>query len=54
MVTEGGIWARKDGSLARTASTTATVLASGCFWMASTIERVPLNQVATLSFSTLS
>ena len=31
MVTEGGIWARNAGSLARTASTTATVLASGCF-----------------------
>ena len=50
--TDGGICARSAGSLARTPSTTATVLASGCFWIASTIARSPLNQVATLSFST--
>ena len=54
IVTEGGICARNAGSLASTASTTATVLASGCFWIASTMERSPFNQLAILSFSTLS
>ena len=52
--TDGGIWARSTGSLASIESTTATVLASGCFWMPSTIERSPLSQLAILSFSTLS
>ena len=37
-----------------TESTTATVLASGWRWIASTTERLPLNQLAILSFSTLS
>ena len=36
------------------ASTTSTVLVPGCRWMASTIARVLLYQLATLSFSTLS
>ncbi len=52
--TEGGIWARSVGSFANTESTTATVLASGCFWIASTMARSPFSQVAILSFSTLS
>ena len=39
---------------ARTMSTTSTVLASGWRWIASTIARASLNQVAILSFSTLS
>ena len=34
------------------ASTTSTVLVPGCFWIASTIARVLLYQLATLSFST--
>ncbi len=51
---EAGTWARNCGSLALTASTTATVLASGCRWMASTMARSLLNQLAILSFSTLS
>ena len=38
----------------RTRSTTATVLASGWRWMASTMARLSLNQLAILSFSTLS
>ena len=50
----GGICARICGSLARTMSTTSTVLASGWRWIASTIARESLNQVAILSFSTLS
>ena len=54
IVTEGGICARSAGSFASTESTTATVLASGCFWIASTIARSPFSQVAILSFSTLS
>ena len=37
-----------------TASTTSTVLASGWRWIASTTARLSLNQLATLSFSTLS
>src|SRR3954449_4647190 len=37
MVTDGGIWASSAGNFARTASTTATVFASGCFWIARTI-----------------
>src|SRR6478609_4536434 len=52
--TEGGMEARRTGSLANTESTTATVLASGCFWIASTIARSLFNQVAIFSFSTLS
>jgi hypothetical protein len=52
--TDGGICARKVGSFARMESTTATVLASGCFWMPSTMERSPFSQLAILSFSTLS
>ena len=52
--TEAGICARSDGRRSRTASTTATVLASGCFWIASTMARWPFSQVATLSFSTAS
>ena len=49
-----GTWARICGSLARTLSTTATVLASGWRWIASTMARESLYQVAILSFSTLS
>ena len=52
--TAGGICERMVGSSAFTASTTATVLAPGCFWMASTIPRVLPNQLAILLFSTLS
>ena len=52
--TDGGICARSAGNLARMESTTATVLASGCFWMPSTIARSPFSQLAILSFSTLS
>jgi hypothetical protein len=52
--TDGGICARSTGNLARMPSTTATVLASGCFWMPSTIERSSFSQVAIRSFSTLS
>jgi hypothetical protein len=51
---DAGTCARSDGIFARMASTTATVLASGWRWMPSTIERRPLNQLAILSFSTLS
>ena len=50
----GGICARIAGSLSRTKSTTSTVLASGWRWIASTMARASLNQVAILSFSTLS
>ncbi len=51
---DGGTCARNCGSLALTESTTSTVLASGWRWIASTIARSSLNQLATLSFSTLS
>ncbi len=54
MSIDAGTCARKLGSLARTRSTTSTVLASGWRWIASTIARLPLNQLAILSFSTLS
>ena len=50
--TDGGNCARKSGSSAFTASVTATVLASGCRCTARTIDLRPLNQLATLSFST--
>ena len=52
--TEGGICARKVGRSAFTASTTATVLVPGCFWTVRTMPRVSRNQLAILSFSTLS
>src|SRR5262249_5045232 len=51
---DGGIDARYCGRCARTESTTATVLASGWRWIASTMARSLLNQLAILSFSTLS
>ena len=51
---DGGTCARMAGSLARTRSTTSTVLASGWRWIASTMARASLNQVAILLFSTLS
>ena len=51
---DGGIDAWYCGKRARTASTTATVLASGWRWIASTMARSLLNQLAILSFSTLS
>ena len=51
---EGGTIARYCGNRSRTRSTTATVLASGWRWIASTIARFSLNQLAVLSFSTLS
>ena len=51
---DAGMPARKAGSRSLIASTTATVLASGWRWIASTIERSPLNQLAILLFSTLS
>ena len=47
-----GICARKVGSSALIASTTSTVLVPGWRCTASTTARVPLNQLATLSFST--
>jgi hypothetical protein len=50
--TEAGICARKLGSRALTRSTTSTVLVPGWRCTASTTARVPLNQLATLSFST--
>src|SRR4051812_30859177 len=46
MLTEGGMLARNTGSNAFTLSTTCTVLAPGCRWTASTIERLPLYQEA--------
>ena len=49
-----GICVRYEGSRARIESTTATVLASGWRWMASTMARSPLNRLAILLFSTLS
>ena len=52
--TDGGIWARNVGSSCFTASTTATVFVPGCFCTASTIPRVPRNQLAMRVFSTLS
>ncbi len=51
---DGGIEARYCGKRARTESTTATVFASGWRWIASTMARSLLNQLAILSFSTLS
>ena len=53
-LTDGGICSRSAGSLARTPSTTATRLASGCFCTARMMERLPFSQEAILSFSTLS
>ena len=54
MLIEAGTWARNAGSRSRIESTTETVLASGWRWIASTTPRLSLNQVAILSFSTLS
>ncbi len=54
MLIDAGTWARNAGSRSRIESTTETVLASGCRWIASTTPRLSLNQVAILSFSTLS
>src|SRR5215468_9853086 len=51
---DGGMEARYCGKRSRTESTTATVLASGWRWIASTMARSLLNQLAILSFSTLS
>ena len=51
---EGGTCARNTGKASRTSSTTSTVLASGWRWIASTMARESLNQVATVSTSTLS
>src|ERR671934_1713445 len=51
---DGGMEARYCGKCERTESTTATVLASGWRWIASTMARSLLNQLAILSFSTLS
>ena len=53
MLIDAGTCARNVGSRSLTESTTATALASGWRWIASTIERRSLNQLATLSFSTL-
>ena len=52
--TAAGICARKLGRSFLIASTTSTVLVPGCRCTVSTIARVPLYQLATLSFSTLS
>src|SRR5437660_2271859 len=51
---DGGIDARYCGKCSRTESTTATVLASGWRWIASTMARSLLNELAILSVSTLS
>ena len=51
---DGGTIARYCGSRLRIESTTETVLASGWRWIASTMARLSLNQLAILSFSTLS
>src|SRR5258708_1195977 len=51
ITTDGGICARREGSLARTPSTTPTVFASGCFEMAITIASVSFTQVALWWFS---
>src|SRR5262249_20594484 len=53
MLIDGGTCARNDGRRDLTESTTATVLASGWRWIASTIARLSLNQLAILSFSVL-
>ena len=53
-VTEAAIWDLKTGSRALIASTTSTVFVPGCRCTARTMARVPVNQEATLSFSTLS
>ena len=52
-LTAGGNRARKFGNSALMLSTTSTVLVPGWRKMASTTARVPLNQLAILSFSTL-
>ena len=52
--TEAGRSARKLGMSFFTASDTNTVFAPGCFWIASTTERLPRLHAAVLSFSTLS
>ena len=49
--TEAGNCSRKVGSSARTLSTTATTLVPGCFMIASISVRLPLYQLACLSFS---
>src|SRR3954471_13266956 len=53
-VTEAGICFCTVGSSSLMESTTATVFVPGCFWMARVMARSALNQVAILSFSTLS
>ena len=53
-LTPTGRLSRILGRVFLTASTTATVLASGWRWMAMMIPRVSLRQAAVLSFSTLS
>jgi len=52
--TDSGISARKVGNRLRIASTTWTVFVPGWRWMASTMARVSLYQLAILSFWTLS
>ena len=52
--TAAGIWARKEGIKARILFTTSTVLTPGWRWMANTMPRRLLNQLAILSFCTLS
>src|SRR6202048_2393940 len=47
MLTDAGICARYDGRRDRTESTTDTVFASGCRWMARTIARSLLNTLRT-------
>src|SRR6516225_1175826 len=54
MLIDGGTMARYCGRRLRMESTTETVLASGWRWIASTMARLSLNQLAILSFSTLS
>jgi len=54
MEIEAGSWARKVGRIFMMSLTTSTVLVPGWRWTAKTMARVSLNQLATLSFSTLS
>ena len=53
-VTAGGISVCRRTSAALTLLATSTVFVPGCRWMASTIERDPLYQLAVLLFCTSS
>ncbi len=53
-MTAAGSWRWISVIAALTRSATATVLVPGCRWMASTMARAPLNQLAALVSCTLS